>query len=128
MPKAKFKWEDNMVCQSVYLILEDDHGMDELENEIYAFDDAGEVKMEQLVFFILASGASSKMRDHISTVKGIKFIRLLTEKCAPKWRVAGSSYEIVRDQIVNLFKSGDTKLVDIAEYIDSQFILSKLPS
>ena len=73
MSADNFNWEANLVCQSVYLILEDDNGMDELENEIYPFAEAGNVKLEQLVFFILASGASNEMRDHISSVRGIKF-------------------------------------------------------
>ena len=127
MSADNFKWENNLVCQSVYLILEDDNGMDELENEISPFEGAGDIKVEQLVFYILASGASSDMREHISKVRGIKFLRTLITECNPKWKVAGSSYEIARNQIVSLFKDGNSKLVNIAQYIDSQFVLSKLP-
>ena len=125
---AAFKWEDNLVCKSVYLILEDDTLMDEMESQIFPFAESGAVKVSQLNFYILSSGTSADQRDFVRRSRAVKFTRSLIERCRPKWKAANSNADLVRDKLIMMFRNGETTLEEIAGYVDQQFILSQLPT
>src|SRR5688572_8007694 len=127
MVKTPFKWEDNLVCRSVYLILEDDSLMDEMESQIFPFVSADSVKMSQLNFFILSSGTSASQRNFVRRSRAVKFTRLLISLCEPKWKASTSSADIVQTRLITMFRQGDTTLGEVAAYIDQQFIISQLP-
>lgn len=127
MVKPSFKWEDNLVCRSVYLILADASLMDEMVSQRFPFEAAEAVKMSQLNFFILSRNTSASQRDSARRSRAVKFTRLLITLCEPKWKAPKCSADIVQTRLIMMFAQADITLRDVAAYIDQQFIISQLP-
>ena len=125
MTEESFKWSDSAVCVAVYNTLEDDKGMDEFENEMYPFNEGGDTKISNMLFYLINSSSSHQVLAHVTRVKGIKFTRNLIKKYKAKYKVSGTSYEEIRDTVISMFSNPDTTLAEIAEFIDGKLILTK---
>jgi len=114
---ATYKWKTNIACIATYKVLEGDMLMDQFEESDISFDEAKDIKMEELRYYPKITN-NSDLIELISYEVSRKFLKLMVKGYSVKKekRQMKSSQIIVL--LASVFRKKDSTIKDLAAKAD----------
>ena len=110
-----YQWRKNLSCTATYAILENDGMLDQFEAEDVPFDDAGSMKVSELIFFPTLPG--SDIAGMMAMIMARKFVKHLLKTYQVSYE-EGKSKGTLIIALGGILKDGEKQLVDIAGCVD----------
>jgi hypothetical protein len=114
---SNYKWKTNLACISTYKILEGDNSLDQFEETNISFNDAQDIKMEQLNYYPKTTNNTDIIRL-ISFEIARKFIKLLVKQYSVRKEKNEITSEQILTSIAEIFQDKNKKIIDLAETVD----------
>jgi hypothetical protein len=115
---SNYKWEVNQACVSTYKILEGDDFLDQFEESDWSFDDAKDLRMEQLRYYPKTT-ANPDIIKLVSYEIARKFIKYVVKHYSVKKEKKETTSEEIITKVASIFAYKDKTVGDLAEAVDN---------
>lgn len=116
---SSYEWKENLVCISTYKILEGDDFLDQFEEAEFSFNDAKDLKMEQLRYYPKTTNDNDIIKL-LSYEIARKFIKILIKNYTVKKEKKEITSEQFLSCVAEIFQDKNKKVIDLAEMVDSK--------
>jgi hypothetical protein len=117
---AAAAWGDTLACVATYNILEGDQFLDQFEDSVVPFDEAGELKVRDLRFFPRTT-SNANIIDALSLDIAMRFLRVLVKTFTNRKQDRNKSTQELIEGLAAAFREPDTTLAEIARLVDDLF-------
>lgn len=115
---AKYEWKENPACVATYNILEGDKFLDQFEDADVKFEDAGELKIGNLLFYP-GTTSNGNILDLVSLNIAQKFLSLLVKTYTVKKENPAKQTAKTIQSLAEIFRDKSKTLADLAEVVDA---------
>lgn len=115
---SNYKWKANVCCIATSKTLESDHLMDQFEEEDISFEDAKDVKMENLRFYPKTT-TNPDIIELISYEVARKFLKLIVKGYSVKKEKSQIKSSEIIVLLASVFRNKDATIKSLAEKTDS---------
>jgi hypothetical protein len=113
-------WGNTPACVATYNILEGDQFLDQFEDSLVPFDDAGTLKVKDLRFFPRTTSNPNFLRG-LAENMALQFLRHLVKTFTNRKEDRTLSTQQLIDALAAAFADRNTTLADIAATVDRLF-------
>lgn len=117
---AAASWGDTPACVATFNILEGDRFLDQFEDSLVPFDEAGGLMVRDLRFFPRTT-ANASIIEALSLDIAMRFLRHLVKTFTNRKEDRDQSTQQLIEALAAAFRKPDTTLADIAALLDAMF-------
>jgi hypothetical protein len=114
---ADYKWRNNIACVATYRILESDRFLDQFEDTVIPFSEAGTTKLSDLRYFPKTTG-NANILEILSLEISRQFIKYLVKLYTVRKENSQNTTAEIIQGLATIFANGDSVVRDIAAYAD----------
>jgi hypothetical protein len=114
---SNYKWEPKLACIATYKVLEGDDNLDQFEEAEHPFDEAKDLKMEELRYYPKTTNNPDLIKL-ISFEIARRFVKILVKQYSVKKEKKEITSEKIITDIAGVFENKNKTVLELAEVVD----------